>query len=527
MLGILIKAKLKGFISILFGMKKREIFISLVVVLALAIGGPYFFYFMFEEIVLYLIDINMTWFFFSILGIMMFALCFMGSVFLVQQELYGSKDNDLLLSMPLKQRDILLSRLLSVLLTNYIYILLLVIPAIVISIDLLKFNLIQLIFLFIIFITFPLLSMTFTCLISYIIVTIMAKVKFKKLIQIVLYLFFFGAYIYFVSGIQDVFALFMNNIDAMTNMVKMYLPPLYFMSNAIINLDFMMLFIYLLMAIVPFILVVIILESNFNKIITAKKEVYTVKDQKIKHNKTNYKIALIKKELRQFGCNTTVILNGLLGSLLLFIGTCVMLYQSNNLNYILSEIRIIDEIMWLFVFVVCLLNAYISSLNFYTAFSISLEGKSFPITKSLPVESMDLFMAKIAMQLLLIVPVTLFCSFSSIFVFKFNIIQSIVVVLVPLLLTILVAFLGLIINLWKPKFDWVNEAACVKRSIPVVLTMFSSILFIGLLCALGFYAISYITITVFFFILIVFLILIISLLYFCLETYGVKKFEKL
>ena len=64
---------------------------------------------------------GIDWLYFALMSLMIIMLCFVGSVFLTQHEIYQAKDNDLLLSMPISNRDILLSRVFVILILNYIY----------------------------------------------------------------------------------------------------------------------------------------------------------------------------------------------------------------------------------------------------------------------------------------------------------------------------------------------------------------------------------------------------------------------
>ena len=60
------------------------------------------------------------------------------------------------------------------------------------------------------------------------------------------------------------------------------------------------------------------------------------------------------------------------------------------------------------------------------------------------------------------------CSFSL------SLVDSLLVIIVPIVFTVFEALLGLLINLWKPKFDWINETVVVKQSAAVMITMFGT-----------------------------------------------------
>lgn len=73
--------------------------------------------------------LGLGWFYFALAGIVAAALCFIGSVFMAQQQLFNARDNELLLAMPIPASRILGSRMAALLLVNYAFELLVFIPA--------------------------------------------------------------------------------------------------------------------------------------------------------------------------------------------------------------------------------------------------------------------------------------------------------------------------------------------------------------------------------------------------------------
>ena len=138
MLKTLVKIRFQGlFLKSMMGSKKKKIsigkmilfsllFIYLGIVLVAVFG--YFFDLIIEPF----IASGYEWLYFGLMALVVILFCFLGSIFYTQQEIYGAKDNDLLLSMPIKTRDILLSRILVVLLLNYVYEALIALPAIIV-----------------------------------------------------------------------------------------------------------------------------------------------------------------------------------------------------------------------------------------------------------------------------------------------------------------------------------------------------------------------------------------------------------
>ena len=75
---------------------------------------------------------NLDWLYFAIMGLISVLLGVFGSVFNTYSCLYLSKDNDLLLSMPIPVNVIMASRLLTVYLMGLMYSLVVILPAVIV-----------------------------------------------------------------------------------------------------------------------------------------------------------------------------------------------------------------------------------------------------------------------------------------------------------------------------------------------------------------------------------------------------------
>lgn len=74
-------------------------------------------------------SMGLTWLYFSMAGIMALALAVFGSVFMTQTQLYDAKDNELLLSMPIRPLHILMSRMAVLLVLTGVFSLAALLPA--------------------------------------------------------------------------------------------------------------------------------------------------------------------------------------------------------------------------------------------------------------------------------------------------------------------------------------------------------------------------------------------------------------
>ena len=110
--------------------------------------------------------------------------------------------------------------------------------------------------------------------------------------------------------------------------------------------------------------------------------------------------------------------------------------------------------------------------------SVSLEGKSLWIIKSLPIKPLTALKAKIAFHLLLTAPVLLVVSVCLAIALAQNPLQAVALVLLPQAVLLFNALLGLILGVKMANVNWTNEIIPIKQS----LSVFLSPLFGWILC---------------------------------------------
>lgn len=117
---------------------------------------------------------------------------------------------------------------------------------------------------------------------------------------------------------------------------------------------------------------------------------------------------------------------------------------------------------------------FLCATDVISAPSISLEGKTLWLLKSLPVEARAILMSKVELHLVIALPPTLIASACCVIALPLTAAEAAAVVLLPALMCVFGALLGVVANLRFPKFDYINETAVVKNSASVVIAMFGS-----------------------------------------------------
>ena len=158
---------------------------------------------MFDMLAAPLHEAGLDWFYFAIGALSAFALSFIGSVFTAQQQLFNARDNELLLAMPIPPRLILGSRMATLLVLNYALELVMLIPVGIVWGMNVGFSATGLVGFVVCLILLPLLVLTFTCLIAWILAAVSSRMRNKTIITMALYLLFLAAYFYIYMNFSN------------------------------------------------------------------------------------------------------------------------------------------------------------------------------------------------------------------------------------------------------------------------------------------------------------------------------------
>lgn len=138
----------------------------------------------------------------------------------------------------------------------------------------------------------------------------------------------------------------------------------------------------------------------------------------------------------------------------------------------------------------CVVLCGLASMNFMTAPSVSLEGKSLWLLQSLPVKPWRIFQSKIRMQLLLTGLPLLLCIVCSVAVYPLHSMQLLILLLFSGSYVVLMVLVGLFLGVKMPTLTWTNEIVLIKQGAPVMITLFGGfgymvLLFVGFMLLPG------------------------------------------
>jgi len=413
------------------------------------------------------------WMYFAIMGIITVFVGTFGSVLTTYNTLYKAKDNELLLAMPVTPSALLFCRMVGVYISALVYCIVCWVPTVlcyvingsasisVIIIDLL------LLFILTLFVTI------LGCILGWIVAEASSRLSGNKVVTAVISAFaIFGIYYIIYFRLNSILTDIAENGAEIAAYFKKWLYPIYQLGLAGMG-KFIPLIIFSAIVIILFSLVYLILSKTFFNLMTNNRgrKAKKFRSDDIKRNSISG--ALLGRELKHFISSPAMLMNLGIGLLILPIGGILILVKSAAITEALSgfseQIAVFPRFLPAIVIGGCLA---VVSMNAFSACSVSLEGNSLWILRSLPVDAREVFLAKEKMHIYLnIVPAVIFTVCAGIGL-KINGLVSVLMCLPVIAYIILMSVLGLYINIRHPKFDWVNEAIPIKQGFATTICLF-------------------------------------------------------
>ena len=406
-------------------------------------------------------------------------LAIMFSLFRANGSLFHCKDYDIIAPMPFTSKQIVIVKLLIMMINMYLSILLMVSPIIFAYVWYATPGFLNIIFLILAFFFIPLIPVVICSFVSMQIARLASLFRRSNLVNIlmmflVFLLFMVFSFSFSFSGQTN---MFLGQVDLIESMGTIYLPMMWF-AKAVHQTNILSFGLFIITSIVPFALFILLLSKMIVKTNSMTMVTRTATNNKrvIYVQKGIYK-TLITKEFRKFINVPIYALNSGIGMLMVFIAGIASLFFSDYLNDFLASMISIGmpvELLLLIFIGFCISTVYTSAIT------ISLEGKNFWILRSMPILPATIVRSKLLFNIMLIVPITLISISFFAFAFNINFLLMVIMMMVAASLATLTSVIGTIINLYLPKFDYMNETEVVKQSLAAFLALFSGFLIVAM-----------------------------------------------
>lgn len=426
-----------------------------------------------------MLAIGKPWVYFAFMGTLAFGTGLIGSVFMTKSILYEAKDNDLLLSMPIPPKALLLVRMIALYAMAFLFTSIAFIPCIVRYFTLTTFSVLPLIFCILITLLLPLGVLAVSCLLGWLIAVLTARLPAKNLITTVLLIAFFIGYAVLVSNMNEVLTFIMTNGEALAQGFENPLLLVFRQMGVGAAGDILSMVVFTLIFVGVFALTYLLLSVTFLKTATMKKSGAKAKYVERQSKSRSAFWAIFFKECNRYLKNPMILFNCGIGSVLCVVFAGFALFNGELCSTIAHAPIYKGEVAIIVTVILC----FIAASNIISASSISLEGQNLWLLRSMPVSAMEIFGAKtafhVAYTIIPLAPVTvLICVLLEI-----PVLMTVCAIVTLICITLLCATLGLVINLKMPNLKWTNEIVAVKQSFSVLLAMFAcwgvSLLVIG------------------------------------------------
>ena len=411
------------------------------------------------------------WLYFAIMSMIAVALGIFGSVFNTYASVYLAKDNELLLSMPIPIKTLLMSRLSGVAGLSLLYSSVVTIPMILIYCIFGKFNLLALVFQILSVLLIALFVSVLSCLLGFVVAIISSKLKNKSIITVFVSLAFLAGYYFVCFSINDIVRSIVENSESFGNNIKLWGNFLYQIGMAC-NGDIKAMLIFTVVTVALAVLCFMILSKTFSRIVTLnkgeKKKVYVKNEKK----QSSVQTALLKKELKRFTSSATYMLNCGLGIILMPVVAVIIFIKREALTALISGLSasypVTEKLVPIIVVAALCIGASMCTIS---TPSVSLEGKNIWIYKSLPIDTYSILRAKINLHIYIVGLPAIISAVIIAYSLKLDYSKIIYIAVISFLYVSLSALFGMVLGVSKANLNWVSETTPIKQSMAVLLDM--------------------------------------------------------
>ncbi|WP_423363938.1 hypothetical protein [Mycoplasma sp. P36-A1] len=407
---------------------------------------------------------------------------------------YLDKNLENYLFMPIKSRDFVIAKVITIYKSVLMIVGLAYIPLIIIAIRFSGFDLMMIVSSLLFLITIPLITTYISLILAGTILYFLNKLKNKTIARNFLYFLFIVA----LLGLNMSISFFMSSFGddtselakALTSMMsttsKIMFYPTWAMEvftvNKYINL------LYMLIAVVVGAISILYFEKIYYKgAIGFSKDYYRSKGKKFKVSEV--KTRSVKKwfffmEAKQLIKTSAYFFNTIFGNLIVvvvYLGMMGYFYftMDEESVEVFASINDYISIPAVFLVGVCI-TSFFALFNNGAATAYSREAYNLEALKSMPIDMKSAFIGKVIFHFILEFATSFIFMVIPMLVIGLNIQYVLIMIVSVFLVTCAFSFIPLCADLKFPSLEWESDIMVVKRSKSIWITMLSSLLFAGI-----------------------------------------------
>jgi ABC-2 type transport system permease protein len=383
--------------------------------------------------------------------------------------LFGFRDYDLVMSLPVRSADVIASRLVFVYAMNLLIAGIIMLPSVIVFGA--AVNAAPQVWCMLIASLFiaPLLPMVVSMALVALIMAAASRFRYKNIAVILLSTAAILALMSVSFALPQGEGTFTEMAEGAALTVYGIYPPARWYAGALFENDLSAYALFALVSVGSAALFVALLAVFYKKINTVLAAVRMRGNYRLGALKSSTQfMALYKKELRRFISSPTYVLNTSIGAVLMLAASATLMFADFEQAAELLEIPDFAPMAsaaapWIPLFFLAISSATTSAL--------SLEGRSRWLMCSAPVPTGAVFDAKIALSLSYLVPASLLSAVMLSLGLRTGLRETLALFVMPLIFSVYITVVGLAFNVKFPKYNWTNEVEAIKQSMSVFASM--------------------------------------------------------
>lgn len=397
------------------------------------------------------------------------------TIFKVKGTVFGFKDYDMVMSLPVSNSKIVASRLILLYAVNSVFVLVIMVPMMIAYGILvhpgIEFYIYSIILLFFI----PLIPIIIASVLGAILTYVATGFRFSNLAYIVFSFLLLIGFMIMPAFLGDSAEALVELGQEIARQVEAIYPLAGIYSKAIVEGELISAVIFITSSILAFLIFSLVVGKVFKKINTAVMTGRSKANYKLGSLNTSSPLrALYLKELRRYFASPIYVMNTGFGVVMAVLAAIALPFV--DLNKLAAEMDMtgaIRDFVPMFI-------TFCMATSCTTMAGVSIEGKNLWIIKSLPVSIKMIFASKISVNLTVLAPV-LFASVLIGITMQLPFMNMVMILVMVVTYSVFLSLFGLVINLSFPNLTWTSETVIVKQSTASIISVFSGIAMVGIL----------------------------------------------
>ena len=432
----------------------------------------------------------------TILALTFYICCFITfffAIFLVPSIFFFSNDGETLLALPLKPEVILGSKFITVLIYEYSFVFMVLLPSVAAIIKHGDLGIVSILAILLVFLLLPIYPLVLSSIISLLVMCFVPFFKNRDRFNLIssgctiVLALGFAIYVnsasFTQSNPQELMELLLSGNNSLIAVLGYLFPNAIFAAKAIVENDILQLIFFLLISFVSLLLCLLLAKAiyfkgliGFSETNSNRKKLSHQELGKAAHQK-NRIITYTKKELKLLFRTPAYMMNCVATTFIVpILMLLIPLVQGVTIDASLlpQEIMAMMNDYWYYFLIGgIVIGLFIGNMGLVSSTSISREGTNLMFMKYIPMPLKDQLFAKVLSGVFLAVITDILTIVLFGFLFPiFPLPMLILTLAASLVSTVLANYIGIYLDLSHPKLVWEQEATAVKNSISGIIAMF-------------------------------------------------------